>query len=293
MTADYGNDRRRRRLVVLVGLVLAVVASAAVYYLVTRSSTPQPQVTMRTVVVAAVNIPARQQIRPEMVTTVTVPDSSVLALAAADPLTVVGKVTVVDITAGQAITANLFGTGTAAGLAILGPGETVAPDSPIWRAVSVTVPRDRAVGGLLTVGDHVDLFVTLAPQIFDPNGPAEDFTDPGHPHATTGAYYSTETTKVTWTNLEVLQVDKDNQVYILKVDEAQAEQIAHVQAIGASFTIGLRPPGDDRSVDPAPYGQTTNNLIDIFGFIIPQQINVGSPGPQPSPSASSSPSAAP
>ena len=64
----------------------------------------------------------------------------------------------------------------------------------------------------------------------------------------------------------MLGVDADNQVYILKVDEAQAEQIAHVQSTGASFTIGLRPPGDDRSFDPGPYGQTTNNMIDIFGF---------------------------
>ena len=155
----------------------------------------------------------------------------------------------------------------------------------------MTVPKDRAVGGNLSTGDHVDLFVTLAPQIYDPNGPALGFFDPGHPAATTGLYFSDQTTKVTWTDLELLDVDSDNSLYTFKVDEAQAEQIAHVQSIGASFTIGLRAPGDDRSFDPSTYGETTNTMIDLFGFPIPQQIVVSSPGPQSSVAPSASPEA--
>ena len=32
---------------------------------------------------------------------------------------------------------------------ILSPEETVGPDSEAWRAISITVPDDLAVGGLL------------------------------------------------------------------------------------------------------------------------------------------------
>jgi Flp pilus assembly protein CpaB len=289
MDAEYVSERRRRRLVVIFGVLLAVVAAAATYYLVTRPSAAPEPIATKTIVVASQAIAARTQIEADKVTTETVPDSHALDFALTDPSLVIGNVTVVDIAAGQPISADMLSAGTAAGLAILQPGETISPDSPIWRAVSVTVPQDRAVGGMLQPGDHVDLFVTLSPQIYDPNGPANGFTDPGHPPASTDVQYSDQTTKVTWTNLELLQADPDNSVYVLKVTEAQAEEIAHVQAIGADFTMGLRPPGDDRSFDPASYGQTTNSLIDLFGFKIPSMIVLGSPAPQPSLAPSASP----
>ena len=283
MEAEYGNERRRRQLIVLVGVVLAVVAAVATYYLVTRQPATSAPVTQKTIVVAAQEIPARTVIDASMLTTSTVPDSPALSFALTDPNAAIGQVTVVDIAAGQPVQANMFSAGTAGGLAILQPGETISPDSPIWRAVSVTVPSDRAVGGLLKAGDHVDLFVTLSPQIYDPNGPAEGFTDPNHPPASTDVQYSDQTTKVVWTNLELLQADPQGSTYVFRVVEAQAEEIAHVQSIGADFTIGLRPPGDDRSFDPAPYGQTTNTMINEFGFKIPQEIVLSSPGPSASP----------
>jgi Flp pilus assembly protein CpaB len=289
MEAEYVGERRRRRLIILIGVLLAVAAAVATYYLVTRPSGSTTPVTQKTIVVAAVAIPARTEIQASMLTTSTVPDSPALSFALTDPNVAVGQVTVVNIAAGQPIQANMFSAGTAGGVAILQPGETISPDSPIWRAVSVTVPRDRAVGGMLNAGDHVDLFVTLSPQIYDPNGPAGGFTDPNHAPASTDVQYSDQTTKVVWTNLELLSADSKNSIYVFKVTEAQAEEIAHVQSIGASFTIGLRPPGDTRSFDPAPYGQTTNTMINEFGFKIPQEIVLSSPGPSAPPSASPAP----
>ncbi len=284
MEAEYVGERRRRRLIILIGVLLAVVAAVATYFLVTRPSGGTTPVTQTTIVVAAQDIPARTTIDASMLTTATVPTSSALSFALTDPTAAVGQVAAIDIAAGQPIQANMFSAGTAAGVAILQPGETISPDSPIWRAVSVTVPRDRAVGGMLKAGDHVDLFVTLSPQIFDPNGPATGFTDPNHPPASTDVRYSDQTTKVVWTNLELLSADPANSIYVFKVNEAQAEEIAHVQSIGAAFTLGLRPPGDARSFDPAPYGQTTNNMITEFGFKIPQEIVLSaSPSASPSP----------
>ena len=51
------------------------------------------------------------------------------------------------------LTQNMLASAATGGqFSILEPGETVAPDSEAWRAVSMTVPDDRAVGGLLQPG---------------------------------------------------------------------------------------------------------------------------------------------
>jgi len=287
MEAEYVGARRRRRITVLLGLLLAVLAAGAVYYLVARPSTALP-VAQRTIVVAAQAIPARTVITLTMLRTETVPDDPALSAVVTDPATVVNNLALVSIAAGDVITRSMFGSGNAAGISILGPEETVAPDSPLWRAVSVSVSADRAVGGLVSPGDHIDLFVTLAPQLFDTSGgvPATfplTVTDPGAAGPLTLGYYSAQTTKLTWTNLEVLSVDKDANLYVLKVDEHMAEEIAHVQATQASFTMSLRPPADDRDVDRSGYGQTTNLMIDSHGFLIPNMIQIPLELPSPAP----------
>ena len=180
-------------------------AAAAVYFLLTRpqggtAATPA----QTTIVVAAINIKAHTQILPEMVKTQSVPDDPVFDEHGDQVADVVGSVALVDITAGQPMQNSMISTGNAGGVAILEPGETVGPDSPIWRAVSITVPADRAVGGLVRSGDHVDLIVTMAPQLYDPTGGLVGVNDPGHP-ALFGQVYSDVTTKVTLTNIEVLQ----------------------------------------------------------------------------------------
>jgi Flp pilus assembly protein CpaB len=289
MEAEYLGARRRRRITILLGLILAVVAGGAVYYLVARPTTAPP-VAQRTVVVAAQAIPARTVITLAMLRTETVPDDPALSAVVTDPATVVDNLALVSIAAGDVITRSMFGSGNAAGIAILGPEETVAPDSPLWRAVSVSVAADRAVGGLVSPGDHVDLFVTLSPQLFDPSGGYAlpslypyNITDPEHVGPMTLGYYSAQTTKLTWTNLEVLSVDKDTNLYVFKVEERMAEEIAHVQATAASFTMSLRPPADDRDVDRSGYGQTTNLMIDSHGFLIPNMIEIPLEIPSPAP----------
>ena len=80
----------------------------------------------------------------------------------------IGLMATVPILAGQPVYANMLATGTTAnGIAILQPGETVGPDSEAWRAVSLTVPDDRAVGGLIQTGDIVDVFVTASVTVPD------------------------------------------------------------------------------------------------------------------------------
>lgn len=288
MEAEYTAERRRRRLIVLIGVVLAVVAAAGTYYLVTQQASTPPA-TQRTIVVAAVDIAANTVIDPSMLGTRQVPSDPALGQVISDPTLAVGSSALVDIPAGYPISPNLYGPPTTGGgIAILGPGETIAPDSPIWRAVSLVVPNDRAVGGMVHQSDHVDLFVTLTPQLFDTSGGAPasfplTITDPESGGPLTYGYYAASTTKLVWTDLEVLQVDTKDSLYVLKVDEHQAEEIAHIQAIGATFTMGLRPPDDNRSVDSSGYGETTNEMINKYGFPIPDMIEVPLQLPSPSP----------
>jgi Flp pilus assembly protein CpaB len=298
MTDDFVAERRRRRFVLIGGLVLGLIAAVAVYFLLTRPSsgpsnpTPPP----KAIVVASVLIKAHTQILDNMVSTQNVPDSSAWANTATDKTAVVGQVALVDIPLGAPVQNSML-SGSRQGLTIIPAGETVGPDSPIWRAVSITVPAERAVGGNVTTGDHVDIIVTMKPQLYDPTGGWVGVTDPGHP-ALFGQVYSDATTKVTLQDIEVLQATTDSSVYVLKVDEHQAEQIAHIQSsVDNQFTLTLRPDADTRSFDPTGYGQTTNNLFNVYTFPIPVQINVAasaSPGlPSPSPSVLPSGSAAP
>jgi Flp pilus assembly protein CpaB len=290
MTDDFVAERRRRRFVLIGGLGLGLVAAVAVYFLLTRPNagpaTPTPP--PKSIVVTTVAIKAHTQILSNMVKTDTVPNDPAWDVAATDVSDVVGQVALVDIPLGAPVLETMISGGTAGGVSILGPDETVGPDSPIWRAVSITVPADRAVGGLIGTGDRVDIVVTMAPQLYDPTGGLVGVNDPGHP-ALFGQVYSDSTTKVTLTDIEILQASADSSVYILKVDEHQAEQIAHIQSsLDNQFTLLLRPQADTRSFDPAGYGQTNNSLFNLYAFPIPVQINVAasaSPGlPSPSPS---------
>ena len=101
-------------------------------------------------------------------------------------------------------------------------------------------------------------------------------------------YYSDFTTKVTWTNLEVLDADPTNEMYVVRVDEHQAEEIAHIQGMGAenSFTMSLRAQTDARELDRSGYGETTNRILEQYNFPIPQIIFLDTypqPSPQPPP----------
>lgn len=283
MEAEYVRERRRRRTVVILGLVLAILAAIAVYWLVTRPGGGGPgPTTQKTIVVAAVDIEAQAVIEPSDVRITTVTDSAALSLAATSPTQVVGQVAFIRITAGSPILAGMYGQGSGAGLAIIPEGEELTPDSPPWRAVSVEIPEDRAVGGLVRNGDHVDLFATVEIQIFDETGTSTDVA------LLPEGFFTGFTTKVTWMNLEVLNSDPDNNLYVLRVDQHQAEEIAHVQGSGGenSFTISLRAQADARDLDRSGYGETTNRILEQYNYPIPQIINVDTypqPSPQPPP----------
>ena len=297
MEMEYKDPSRRGRWIVVIGVALAIVAGGAAFFLINQAQQEAGQAGLQkvAVVVAAQTIPARKIIEATDVTVREIPiDQTNEQGIASTPDKVIGRVPAVAILQGQMVLTNLLASSTEGGqFTVLGPEESVGPDSPEWRAVSMTVPDDRAVGGLLTPNQTVDVFVTAAVNVLtdSQNGIGKE------------GYYTDKSTKLSYQDMLILA--KTGTYYILKAPLDVAEEISHLQASGAaSFSLALRPDTDTRLVDASALGTTTNRVIIRYGLPIPVAfppvsgpVPVAKPTPTPNPSAapgaSASPSASP
>jgi len=286
---EYKDPSRRGRWIVIIGIVLAVVAGGAAFYLINQAQQQAGQAGLQrvTVVVAAQTIPARKIIEATDVTVREIPlDDTNAQGIASTPDKVIGRVPAVAILQGQMVLTNLLASSTEGGqFSVLGPAESIGPDTPDWRAISMTVPDDRAVGGLLTPNQTVDVFVTASVNVI--TGSEEGLGREG--------YYTDKSTKLSYQNMLILA--KAGTFYVLKAPVDVAEEISHLQASGsAAFSLALRPEIDSRQVDASALGTTTNRVIIRYGLPIPVAFPPGSgpvPTPRPTPRASPSPSATP
>lgn len=311
MEMEFKDNSRRRTLVLVVGVLLAIAAGAAAFFLSSQGTEPEPQAVFptRDIVVAANEITARQPIDVLDLTVRSVPSDDTNKDAFTDRDQVVGEIAAIDILPFQPITRNMLASGTSIGsVDILKPTETISPDSPILRAVSLSVPATRAVGGLIAEGQRVDLIATVPISVNLPPDPitGELPVDPetGEPFT----YVAGQSTKLMWLDLEIIKRIEDSSEYIFRVDLQTAEEVAHAQNQGANFTMVLRPDEDTRDVDRSNYGETTDRLLTRYNFPIPEEIdgldypqpiNFPSPfpaepylSPPPSPSPSPSPESA-
>ena len=156
MELEYRDDRRRGKIIVVVGVILALVAGGAAYYLLNQAQTQAGNSALPRVpaVVAVAVIPARQPIKATDVAVRQVPlDDSNASGVVTDVNQVIGRVPAVTILQNQLVTTNMLSSSTeGAAFSILGPEEQVTPDSEPFRAVSITVADDLAVGGMLKPG---------------------------------------------------------------------------------------------------------------------------------------------
>jgi Flp pilus assembly protein CpaB len=296
---EYKDPSRRGRYIVIVGVILALVAGAAAFYLISTAQQQAGQAGLQrvSVVVALQTIPARKLIEAADVEVREVPlDPTNAQGIVSTPDRVIGRVPSVTILAGQMVTTNLLASSTEGGqFSILGLDETVGPDTPVWRAISLTVPDDRAVGGLLNEGQTVDVFVTANINVLTSSevGIGED------------GFYSDRSTKISYQNMLILA--KAGASYILKAPIDVAEEISHLQATGgSSFSFALRPDIDTRQVDASLLGTTTNEVIIRYGLPIPvvypsfegplptaAPTPIATPGPTPTATPLTSPSPSP
>lgn len=293
MEMEYRDNNRRGKFVIIAGVVLAVVAGAASFYLISQAqkSAGEGEVNRVDVVVAVRAIPARTAISASDVEVRSVPldDSNATGVftKAAD---VIGRLPAVTILQGQLITTNMLASTVEGGeFSILRPEETVSPDSEAWRAISITVPPDLAVGGLLKQGQTVDVFMSAVIGAPEGAGPGSDFI-------------TERATKIIYQDLMILAREDD--FYIIRAPVAVAEEILHMQSAGTTtFSMAMRPDVDQRSVDATRLGTTTNRIIEKYGLPIPQSLDLGSLGeaprstptplPTPTPTPTSLPSPSP
>jgi Flp pilus assembly protein CpaB len=288
MEMEFKDGSRRRRPMIILGIVLAVVAGLTAYSMGSRGAAPVEAVPKRTILVAAQEMPARAVVQAADVSEREVTDDASIFLAVTNPADVVGRVTVVPIRAGQVIYPNmLVSTSADAAFSILGPNELITEGSPLWRAVSVSVPSERAVAGQILAGQRVDLFSTVQIDVMVLGEDGKYVNEPSG-----DGYMSGKSTKITFQDVEVLEAKPDENLYVLKVDLHQAEEISHIAAEAPnSFSLALRPDGDTRSADTTDYGETNDRLIVQYLFPVPQIIDLGGqsgigtglPLPEPTP----------
>jgi Flp pilus assembly protein CpaB len=282
MEMEYQDTGRRGKVIIVLGIVLALVAGGAAFFLISQAqqTAGQQGLPKVPVVVAIQPIAARKPIEATDVEVREVPIDPTNAEGIVSTVDkVIGRVPAVTILQGQLVTTNLLASTASGGqFSILGPADTISPDSEAWRAISVTVPDDRAVGGLLQPNQTVDVFVTataLVPQSL------QDL----------GRYYTDKTTKITYQDMPILA--KSWSFYILKATLPIAEEIVHLQASGtANFSLALRPDDDIRIVDATGLGATTNMLIRRYGLPVPEVFPPGT-GPIPTAQPTAKPTVAP
>ncbi len=289
MEMEFKDNSRRRTLVLVIGVLLALGAGAAAFMLSSQGTEEAaPPIPLRDVVVAAGPIEARSTIQQDQlgVRQIQLDDSN--ALAFSQVADVAGKIAAIPIYEEQAILPNMLAQANGIGaVEILEPDATVAPDSPYLRAVSLTVPTERAVGGLIGVDQRVDVIATMPwaalNDLVDP-ATGEPLTDP-----TTGEpalYTSGTATKPMWLDVAVIgRPEGSPELYILRMDLQQAEEVALAQSVGSQFSLVLRPATDTRDVDRSAYGETQDRLMERYNFPIPEMVDALTyPQPQAFPS---------
>jgi Flp pilus assembly protein CpaB len=297
MEMEYKDPSRRGRWIVVIGVILAIAAGGAAFYVINQAQQQAGQAGLQkvTVVVAAQTIAARKIIETGDVTVHEVPLDTTNAQGIVSTVDkVVGRVASVTILQGQMVMTNLLASSSEGGqFSVLAPDETPAPDGMPWRAISVTVPDDRAVGGLLQPNQTVDVFVTATVNVLTDSSA-------GLPKE---GWYTDKSTKLSYQDMLILA--KSGTFYILKAPLDVAEEISHLQASGsAAFSLALRPDVDTRLVDASILGTTTNKVIVRYGLPIPVAFPpvvgpVPTPRPtpvptaEPSPGSSAAPSASP
>jgi Flp pilus assembly protein CpaB len=256
------GSRRRARLILIVGVALALVAGVGTFVYASGAKSDQPvAVPTVAVLVAAREIPAK--------TTLTTADVKLQefnldakpAAAMSDAGDALGKITVQSISVGEPILPSKFSDPKLPGFVVM-PASFIGPDgapvvnSPNFRAMSITVPDQNAVGGTILAGDIVDMVFTLQ---FDPQTKLRQPT----PQQTTDF-----SAKIILERLPILA--RLTNVYTIRVDAVTAERIAYLQSSGGQIAFLLRAPKDERASGST--GATFGDIYTNFRVKIPEKI---------------------
>jgi Flp pilus assembly protein CpaB len=267
------RSKRRARLILIVGFLLALLAAVGTFLVASGGQQAAPTAVPTTdVLVAARDIAPKTQIAAADLKVVKVNSDAVpvAALKAEEQADVVGKVVTVPIQTGEFILNGKFAATGAATFTVFPPnvsagaGGALPPGTPNYRAMSITVPDQFAVGGAIQVGDLVDIMYTLN---FDPNKyfTVQQGIAPGSAQDTRTIDFSA---KIILERVPIIA--RTLAVYTIRTDSTTAERLAYLQAVGAQIQILLRAPTDDRAARTE--GATFAPVYRTFLFPVPARI---------------------
>ena len=237
MIEDYQAKRRRARIVsrslLAVGIFLAITSAVVTYFVASRTPASEvPAFVTTHVLVAARDIPVRTMITASDVKVVQTTAEVVPADALREPGAAIGRIATQPISTNEIIRADRFSADATTGFAIFPEGQRPTGSTPDFRAMSLSIGDANAVGGTVRAGDRVDILFSLA---FAPEHLAVS-TPPGTDFAA----------RILAENVAVLARDTLT-IYTFRVDAAQAERIAALQAAGAVLHLLLRSGDDTRA----------------------------------------------
>ena len=159
------------------------------------------------------------------------------------------------------IDASRFTDSVATNFAIFPAGEQPSGSTPDFRAMSLSIPETHAVGGTVRAGDRVDILFALGfvpVQLATGVSLEQDFA-----------------ARIVAENVAVLAKDDVASIYTFRVDAAQAERLASIQAGGGTIHLLLRAATDTRAprASGAIYSSEAGRII--------RAIPTASPGPTP------------
>ena len=257
------RSKRRARLVLIVGILIAVLAGGMTYVASSGSkSDAPPPVETKEILVAARDLPARSALTAADVKVVKYPVDLAPATALTKPEEVIGKIAQQALAAGEPILPGKFAAAGAASFTVFPPnaqppaGQPIAPGTPDYRAMSITVADALAAGGAVQVGDIVDVLFTFSLD------PTKYFTgtDPNR--------LPDISSKIVLQNIPVIA--RTLSVYTIRTDAQTAEQIGYLGAAGGTMSFLLRAGQDQRQASTA--GVTFAAAFRKFSFPVPGKI---------------------
>jgi len=257
------GSRRRARLILIVGVALALVAGVGTFVYASGAKSDQPvAVPTVAVLVAAREIPAKTTLTSADVKLqeFNVDAKPAAAMTKADDA--LGKITIQSISVGEPILPTKFADPKNPSFVVMpasfiGADGAPVPNSPNFRAMSITVSDANAVGGSVLVGDLVDLVFTMQ---FDPQNKLQ------RPTPVMNLDFSS---KIILERLPILA--RLANVYTIRVDALTAERIAYLQSAGGQIAFLLRAPKDERASGST--GATFGDIYTNFRVKIPEKIN--------------------
>jgi Flp pilus assembly protein CpaB len=265
------DPRRRARIILILGVLLALGAGAGTFFYASSAQTaaPAPEEPKVDVLVAARELPARTALTAADVKVAKIAADAAPPAGLKDPKEAIGKILVTGVSINEPLLPSRFAA-TERAFTVFPVGEKLEPGSPNYRVMTINVPDNNAVGGILVAGDSVDIMYVFA---FDPATKLQlppGAAGAGGAAGAAGQQRITSDTvaKIILGPMQILS--RNAAVYTIRVDAALAERLAYIQAAGGTLQFLLRAPQDDRVVTTT--GATFANVYQQFKFPLPERV---------------------